>query len=519
MLANRRAADAGNAGVQFQLGLYFAKERQFPEALKYFRLAADQTNAAARFNVGLIYALGLGVPEDHVKAARWFRLSADQGDAAAQLNLGVLYANGQGVTNDLTEAAKWFRKSALQGNTEAQFNLGLSYIDGLGVTNDLAEAAKWFRKAAENGHSIAQVRLGIAFQGGNSVPQDYVEAAKWFHKAAEQGNDSAELYLAIAYRDGEGVPTDDAEAGKWFRKAAEHGNRIAQAEQGGRYERGDGVPQDYVEAYKWFNVASTADGSSSSFARDRDRLANKMTREQIAEGQRRTAEFLARKETAKQAALSPDADLPAKASGSGFFITEDGYLLTCQHVIEDADAIRVVHGGKTYAAKLVKADKLNDVAVLKVSASVQPLPIASSRAARLGDAVFTIGFPNTAIQGTAAKLTRGEINSLSGMQDDARFFQISAAVQPGNSGGPLVDQHGNVVGIATMRLDDLKTWKLTGSLPQNVNYAVKSSVVNVLLESLPEVAAKVKDAHSAKERKSEDVVKEAQGAVVLVLVY
>jgi S1-C subfamily serine protease len=112
----------------------------------------------------------------------------------------------------------------------------------------------------------------------------------------------------------------------------------------------------------------------------------------------------------------------------------------------------------------------------------------------------------------------GEIASLSGSQDDARYFQISVPVQPGNSGGALVDAHGNVVGIVSAKLSAQAALDATGSLPENVNYAVKSSFLLSFLESVPAVSAKLKEPITA-DRKFEDVVKSAQDAAVLVLVY
>ncbi len=138
---------------------------------------------------------------------------------------------------------------------------------------------------------------------------------------------------------------------------------------------------------------------------------------------------------------------------------------------------------------------------------------------KLGDSVFTIGFPNIDLQGFAPKLTKGEISSLTGAQDDPREFQVSVAIQPGNSGGPLADMNGNVVGIVEARLADVPTLKSTGSLPQNVNYAMKSSVLSVLLESLPEVSPKLKEPNAPEDRKFEDVVRDIESATALVLVY
>ena len=136
----------------------------------------------------------------------------------------------------------------------------------------------------------------------------------------------------------------------------------------------------------------------------------------------------------------------------------------------------------------------------------------------MGSTVATVGFPNIGLQGFAPKLAKGEIASLSGAVDDARYFQIRAPVQPGNSGGALVDEQGNVVGVVAAKLSARAALQATGALPENVNYAIKSSYLLSFLESVPEVAAKLKEPNT-KEKEFEDVVKEAEQAAVLVLVY
>ncbi len=128
-----------------------------------------------------------------------------------------------------------------------------------------------------------------------------------------------------------------------------------------------------------------------------------------------------------------------------------------------------------------------------------------------------VGFPDIGLQGIAPKFARGEIASLSGPEDDARYFQISVPVQPGNSGGALVDEHGNVVGVVSAKLNASVALAASGALPENVNYAVKSSFVLSFLESAPEVSTKLKEPISA-ERKFDDVVQAAQAAAVLILV-
>lgn len=137
---------------------------------------------------------------------------------------------------------------------------------------------------------------------------------------------------------------------------------------------------------------------------------------------------------------------------------------------------------------------------------------------RLGSTAATVGFPNVGLQGFSPKLAKGEIASLSGVQDDARHFQISVPVQPGNSGGALVDDRGNVIGVIMAKLSQKAALATTGTLAENVNYAVKSSYLLSFLESVPEFAAKLKEPNTV-DRKFENVIKEAEQSAVLLLVY
>src|SRR5262249_52600196 len=148
--------------------------------------------------------------------------------------------------------------------------------------------------------------------------------------------------------------------------------------------------------------------------------------------------------------------------------------------------------------------------------SFQCFGVMPSRDVRLGDRAFTVGFPNTEVQGISPKVTEGIISGLSGARDDARYFQVSVPVQPGNSGGALVDVSGNVIGIITARLSELAALKSSGALPQNVNYALKSSYALALLESLPNLNGKLKKPSFTKDRQFPEVVRDAEKATVLV---
>ena len=198
-------------------------------------------------------------------------------------------------------------------------------------------------------------------------------------------------------------------------------------------------------------------------------------------------------------------------------ISEDGYVLTCHHVIEAANSVKVFVGDIAYSAKLIRDDKHNDLSLLKISGRFTALAFSSKRTARMGQEVFTIGYPNPTLQGVGAKLTKGTVNSLTGFMDDLRLYQISVPVQPGNSGGPLLDMDGNVTGVIVAVLNAKTAFKITGSLPQNVNYAIKSTYAQALLDTLPKVFEKLLRPY--KYQPFNKVVDRVKKSVVMVVAY
>ena len=488
------------------------------EAVKWYRKAAKQNYAPAQGLLGASYAYGHGVAEDYPEAVKWYRKAAEQNDAGAQHSLGNCYANGQGVAKNQAEAVKWYRKAAEQNFASAQGSLGTCYADGQGVEKNEAEAVKWYRKAAEQNLPAAKFCLGFCYANGQGVAKDETEAVKWFRKAAEQNDAQAQYNLGICYDNGQGVAKDEAEAVKWFRKAAEQNFALAQCNLGVCYFNGDGVAKDYVEAYKW-NLLAAGQGLVSA-KKAMTTMEVRITREQMAEGQKLARNFKPREvpSTGSDSSGTSIAQARPESSGTGFFITEDGYLITNEHVPGSGAQVRLVTEVGLVSARLVKVDAANDLALLKVEGKFAPLPVVSSRAMKMGSTVATVGFPNIGLQGFAPKLTKGEIAALSGARDDPRYFQIGVPVQPGNSGGALVDERGSVVGVVAAKLNVAAAVATSGALPENVNYAVKSSFLLSFLESVPEVAAKLKEPNT-KDRKFEDVVQSTKQAAVLVLVY
>jgi hypothetical protein len=490
---------------------------KFSDLYKKTLKKAEAGNAEAQYYIGLMYAVGEDVPQDYKEAVKWYTKAAEQGHTKAQFNIALMYYNGEGVPQDYKEAIKWCTKAAEEGNAGAQFFLGLMYDEGKSVPQDYKEAIKWYVKSADQEYAPAQFNLGAMYNQGRGVSQNYKEAVKWYTKAAEQGNNKAQGVLGVMYEIGRGVPQDYMESLKWYTKAAEQGNAGAQFGLGMMYWYGQGVTEDYIEAYKWINIAA-AQGDENA-VKGRDILRQKMSAAQVAEAQRLSKEFKPKTHEPGATDAQTSAKAEIKGNGTGFFITADGYLLTARHVVKEAASVQVWMGKGLSPAKVVRVDAANDIALLKVDGLlVDALAIQSSRDVKVGQDVFTLGFPNIQLQGTEAKYTQGNINSLSGMGDDPRLFQISAAVQPGNSGGPLLDTDGQVVGLVVSKLDEIATAKETGSLPQNVNYALKSSFVLSFLESLPELNGRL--LQGKKEGLSRtQVVEKSSKAVVMVLCY
>jgi S1-C subfamily serine protease len=170
------------------------------------------------------------------------------------------------------------------------------------------------------------------------------------------------------------------------------------------------------------------------------------------------------------------------STGTGFFVSWDGHLVTNFHVIREASRIQVkLDDGNLIDAEVVTTSEEDDLALLRVDAIRTPLPMRRQSALAKGQEVFTLGYPLISLQGQEQKATFGRVNALSGVQGDARFVQIDAPIQPGNSGGPLVNEKGEVVGIVSSMLHPMATLSVAGTLPQNVNYAVKSDLAHEMI--------------------------------------
>jgi S1-C subfamily serine protease len=172
------------------------------------------------------------------------------------------------------------------------------------------------------------------------------------------------------------------------------------------------------------------------------------------------------------------------STGTGFLVSPSGHIVTNFHVVEDAKEVTVVADGHEYPASVVTVDSENDVALLKTEVHGTPISIGGRSELSVADEVMTLGYPLVRLQGQALKASFGRVNALSGSTDDPRFIQIDVPIQPGNSGGPLVNEQGQLVGVVTATLNQVVALRETGAIPQNVNYAVKAGYVTPLLQGL-----------------------------------
>ncbi len=191
-------------------------------------------------------------------------------------------------------------------------------------------------------------------------------------------------------------------------------------------------------------------------------------------------------------------------SGSGFFISKSGHVLTNQHVVDNCKQVTIGDNSKKQVtANVLETDRRNDLALLKISSmqmssaetkslirklGIKIVPLASGGLLRLedvelGEDVLVAGYPYGEIFSNSIKVTKGIVSANRGLGDDTGQFQIDAAVQPGNSGGPIYDENGNIVGVVVSQLNKVKFAKVTGSMPENVNFGIKTSTVRQFLNA------------------------------------
>lgn len=359
--------------------------------------------------------------------------------------------------------------AAKAGDIYAQFAVAKIYD----AADQPRHALPWYERAAKGGIAEAQARLGSMHYLGEGTNRNYFAAVTWLRRAAKQGDNNAFYDLSFCYF------------------------------------HGRGAPRDLIEAFKWMRLAEAADHLAAK--RQINLMRENLNDYQHEEALRRAMEFKTTKEKIRH----------ETRSGTGFFITADGYLITCAHVIEGKSKLIIKQGSKNLRAKLIYADPKLDLALLKAHGSFEPLPLNFIKQAKLGEPILTLGFPNVWLLGADPKLATGEISGLSGRKNDPMRYEISATVQYGNSGGALIDKYGHVIGVVDSNLEEdfLQTEAKVGDdeRPRNFAHAIKSNTVGRFLSRVPSLAPKLKQPGPKLELGPENLAAQAHKATVMVV--
>ncbi len=171
------------------------------------------------------------------------------------------------------------------------------------------------------------------------------------------------------------------------------------------------------------------------------------------------------------------------ASGTGFIVSKDGHIVTNHHVLEGCAEVKIHKDGKVYKGNVIANDVMNDLALIKSNYKPNVIfPLSDKNPSLLQD-IYVAGFPFGNAISSSVKVTKGVVSSESGFGNNYSNIQIDAALQQGNSGGPILDDKGNVVGVAVAKLDVQYAIKNFGSIPENINFGIKSSVVENLIQA------------------------------------
>jgi S1-C subfamily serine protease len=174
---------------------------------------------------------------------------------------------------------------------------------------------------------------------------------------------------------------------------------------------------------------------------------------------------------------------PSVSSGSGFIVSHAGDVVTNNHVVRDCRAVQVVRDGRPSSVTLVGADQDVDLAILRLpEPEANPASLRVANPVRAGETVVVVGFPLQGLLTSEPTITTGIVSVTKGPHDDQRLLQLTAPVQPGSSGGPVIDPHGTVIGIVMGKLNGSRVAELTGQAPEGISFAINAQNLQALLD-------------------------------------
>jgi TPR repeat protein len=435
------------------------------------RQAAESGDAGANALLSRMYFAGSNVPRNDEEGLRLATAAIGQGHMETAGRLGNRLLWGFDVPKDQTRGLALVKQAVeppSKPDGRMLFYMAQAYWFGGGMAADKPTAARWFERAASQGYLAAHGNLG-SFASENKRWSEAID--HWRRAATAAGIAEAQHNLYSVYYDGgSGVPQDYDLARFWLVRAARQGNAHSQALLGYHHYSGKLMNQDV------FYSLATAKEYEGARER-RDQIAALLSPGEITDAQRMAREF--------EQEANDLSEMELTSTGTGFF-TDVGVAITNEHVIGECAKIAVqTADGITADVRVMAANMDLDLALLQVRA--EPAKTIKTRLVAfapeepaLGERATVFGFPLTGLLASSGSLTTGTVTARAGIEDDATRLQFSTPVQPGNSGGALLDDHGRVIGVVQAGLNPIQQGKQT-FVPQNVNFAIKAKELRAFL--------------------------------------
>jgi len=452
-------------------------KRENREILRLYLAAADGGVSPAAFEASRYCLWGPEELRDPVKGRRLLDSAAAGGIPEAEAEVGHALVFGLGREQSVAEGIEFLQRSARQHNAHAMNSLALCYRDGIGVPVDKALAFAWFDRAMREGDAYAVANTGYALCAGEGVSRDATEGLRLLSLAQKQELGWASVCLGRLYLGGVGVIQDDKRAVDLFLEAARRDEPLGAWWLGNCYKDGRGCEKSPETAYAWYNLAAAKGVLDAE--NKRNELARGFSSEQLRRAQQKTNDIVVGRRS------TPEADdshqlRPGRSSGSGFFVGPS-YVVTNAHVVGAAKRAKLLlDGGGVVVGEVVQVDFGLDIALIRCASDATPLLLRADRPA-LGEDVLVLGFPMSYLQGKTLKVSKGVVGGLEGFAGDDTAYQLSTAVQAGNSGGPAIDDRGRVIGVVQAKLDPVATAILTGSAAEHTAYCIRADVLARLL--------------------------------------
>ena len=479
----RQAAESGDAGANALLSrMYFAGSnvpRNDEEGLRLATAAIGQGHMETAGRLGNRLLWGFDVPKDQTRGLALVKQAvepASKPDGRMLFYMAQAYWFGGGMAADKPTAARWFERAASQGYLAAHGNLGSFASENKRWSEAIDH---WRRAATAAGIAEAQHNLySVYYDGGSGVPQDYDLARLWLVRAARQGNAHSQALLGYHHYSGKLMNQDDVESLRWSMRAAFRGSAVGMhygAHVLARMFNRTGNRASLKLSHVFYSLATAKEYEG---ARERrDQIAALLSPDEITDAQRMAREF--------EQEANDLSEMELTSTGTGFF-TDVGVAITNEHVIGECAKIAVqTADGITADVRVMAANMDLDLALLQVRA--EPAKTIKTRLVAfapeepaLGERATVFGFPLTGLLASSGSLTTGTVTARAGIEDDATRLQFSTPVQPGNSGGALLDDHGRVIGVVQAGLNPIQQGKQT-FVPQNVNFAIKAKELRAFL--------------------------------------